>query len=536
MSPRIAPPRRDGLRSVTAEPEWVVVAFGGLLLLALGLRLALITSWFGEIDSDEAVVGLMALQIPHELPAFYWEQHYAGSLESIAAAYAFAAFGPSATSLKLVPAAFSVAYIGLVFISARAAFGWPVALISAAYLAIPPSFFAVWSVKARGGYAEMLALGHLFLVLCQRATMAGGAGPVLLGTIGVVGGLAVWTHPVAAVYLVTGAILAAGTAYRERVPGRRIAAATAVVLLGLAVGCSPAIVHLVREGAGTFSSAAEAGVAPRAAVLNLWGLTRYGAPVLVGLAEGTASKTMLDEDWPQRLGSIPAVTVALLLVVLLATWSQWRAIPALFRRGGGVRERAAAPFLVLLLAIPPFVAVSRFAELWAEPRYALPVYSAVPLFVAAALSLASRARWLGWGAIGAAFLLNLWSLATSDPRLSLPTNAGESTRANRQELIRHLAQQNQTRIYTDYWLAYPIAFESSERIIPSVWSGGFNRRAAYAHQVAQTANPTFVFARDTRGDQQFRALLQATDGRADVARVGVYHVYSNVTPLVVMRP
>ena len=63
---------------------------------------------YAEIDADEAVVGLMALQIPGELPAFYWEQHYLGTIEAFTAAAVFAVAGPSAAALKLVPAAFSV--------------------------------------------------------------------------------------------------------------------------------------------------------------------------------------------------------------------------------------------------------------------------------------------------------------------------------------------------------------------------------------------------------------------------------------------
>ena len=67
-----------------------------------------------------------------------------------------------------MPAAFSMVFVVLVYLTARPVFGPGPALISALYLAIPPSFFAAWSVKARGGYPEALALGQLCLLAAQR--------------------------------------------------------------------------------------------------------------------------------------------------------------------------------------------------------------------------------------------------------------------------------------------------------------------------------------------------------------------------------
>src|SRR5690242_4421466 len=139
-----------------------------ILVIGAGLRLWLLLGPYSEIDADEAVVGLMAMQVPGELPAFYWEQHYLGTIEPLVAAGLFALAGPSAAALKLVPAAFSVAFIGLVYLTARPVFGPGPALLSALYLAVPPSFFAAWSVKARGGYPEALALGQACLLAASK--------------------------------------------------------------------------------------------------------------------------------------------------------------------------------------------------------------------------------------------------------------------------------------------------------------------------------------------------------------------------------
>jgi len=309
----------------------------------------------------------------------------------------------------------------------------------------------------------------------------------------------------------------------------------AVGLGGLLVGLSPALLHNLMEGFPSLRFAAEGGTEPRAAVLNGWGLVRYGLPVLVGLAEGTPSRDLLLQDWPRRPGSSWLVTFGLPLILCGVVWAYRRSLVALVRGRGGPCARSPALFLLLVLLVPPFVAVSRFANLWAEPRYALPLYAAVPLVTA--LIWRSR-RWYRWlpgllatGLIG----LNVFSLVTGDYSLSLPTSAGPSTASNRAVLIDGLLARGIDRIYTDYWLAYPIAFESRQRIVPAVWSSGFSRRPSYAHLVFTAPDPAFVFARDTPGDEQFRARLQSLGGSADVMDIDIYRVYSHVRPLDPMR-
>src|SRR5687768_9387226 len=131
------------------------LSLAALVLVGLVVRLAIIVSPLGEIDGDEAVVGLMARHIAFlgERPVFYYGQPYLGSLEAFSAAPLFVLFGSSTLVLKLVPTAYSLGFLVLSALLARRIFGIGPALATAAYLAIPPSMWAVWSTKARGGYA-----------------------------------------------------------------------------------------------------------------------------------------------------------------------------------------------------------------------------------------------------------------------------------------------------------------------------------------------------------------------------------------------
>src|ERR671935_1906786 len=186
-------------------PRAFRIGLTGLLLVGLAVRLAVIASPIGEIDGDEAVVGLMARHIAllGERPVFYWGQPYLGSLEAFSAAPLFRVFDSSTFLLKLVPAAYSLGFLGLSALLARRLFGDGPALATAAYLALPPSMWAVWSQKARGGYAELLFLGEALLLV--TLLLGEGSSRRLAALWGLLAGLAFWTHLLAIVYLVPAA-------------------------------------------------------------------------------------------------------------------------------------------------------------------------------------------------------------------------------------------------------------------------------------------------------------------------------------------
>src|SRR2546421_1301379 len=182
-------------------PRAFHVGLVALLLVGLAFRLAIIASPLGEIDGDEAVVGLMARHIAFlgERPVFYWGQPYLGSLEAFSAAPLFRVFDSSTPLLKLVPTVYSLGFLGLSALLARDLFGAGAGLATAAYLALPPSMWAVWSAKARGGYAELLFLGEALLLTTLALARSPSSRLALLW--GILAGLTIWTHLLGVVYL-----------------------------------------------------------------------------------------------------------------------------------------------------------------------------------------------------------------------------------------------------------------------------------------------------------------------------------------------
>jgi hypothetical protein len=86
------------------------VLVGLAAVAGAALRVWVYRSSMGVPDSDEAVVGLMALHVlDGELPVFFWGQGCGGSQEALLTAPLFWAFGPSWLALRLVPIALTAA-------------------------------------------------------------------------------------------------------------------------------------------------------------------------------------------------------------------------------------------------------------------------------------------------------------------------------------------------------------------------------------------------------------------------------------------
>jgi hypothetical protein len=503
----------------------------GLLGLGLAVRLAILFSPLGELDADEAVVGLMARHIASlgERPVFYWGQPYLGSLEAFSAAPLFRIFDSSTLTLKLVPTAYSLGFLVLSALMARRLFGTGPALATAAYLAVPPAMWAVWSTKARGGYAELLFLGQALLLVtlwwAERPPRHDGRAAMLWGLLA---GLSVWTHLLAVVYLLPSVVY---LAVRRRPRLLEIGVAG----VGTLIGMLPVVIDNLVGGFGTLRALLQPPDLPLDPVAQFERFFRVGLPVLAGLGQPTTSATMFDADWLTRPASrLPVVVIFLLLLGLALAAHRLALRDFVLLRGG----RGAEPALLLLLAVcvPPVIALTRFGFFVSEPRYALPLYAVVPLVMGAVWRLPRLAR---LGAIAAVLGLNVFSLLSTDVQLWRPEDAPESTAATRADLVQYLASQDRHQLYTDYWIGYPIMFETRERMLAYVISGGFNRYLPPADNVQRTPNAAWVFERgalDQEPEAEFTTDLQTVGGRARVQEVSVYRVYTDVEPIDALRP
>lgn len=171
-----------------------------VILIAAGavLRVVFLRGKWGTVDSDEAIVGLMARSfLDGEWRAFYWGQHYGGTLETTLVALT----GASTAALKLVPATLSGVVALLTWRVGRRMFDERLAQAAGLLSWVAPGSYVWWSTKERGFYWVSLALGMAMLLAAQRL-VAGPHGrtarwwPWLDGAaFGVTAGLGFWSTP-----------------------------------------------------------------------------------------------------------------------------------------------------------------------------------------------------------------------------------------------------------------------------------------------------------------------------------------------------
>ena len=515
------PGRRSARLGLGGESALVV----GIVLAGLALRAWILAGPLGEVEADESVVGLMALHILRgERPAFYWGQPYLGSLEAYLVALAFALAGPSNLVLKLVPALSFLGFALLLYLGARRDYGRAVALASLCYLAVPPSFLAFWSVKARGGYVELLTFGQALLLVTPWAA---GRGHRIwpLALTGLLSGGLVWIHLLGWVFVLPSALyLAARTPGSARIVGASAWGA------GALVGLAPLLAYNLGHDWATWRALSGGDSTLESLQSNLRALLQVGVPIMVGLGQATTSPTLFAADWPTRPGSQPWI-VALLLVTIALLLAPRVAELLLGQRSLRPATDSTRLGLGLLLLTPILASLGRFGELVAEPRYALPLYAGLPVLLASLLGWPARTGRCRLVFFGCLLALNISSLTAARPELNLPTSAAGSTAANRSELLAALEQARLREIYTDYWLASPLMFESGERVSAAVTSGGYDRLPANAHLVANSPRPALVFIAGSAEETRFLQRSGSALAGATVLPVSIYRVYYDLPPV-----
>lgn len=181
------------------------VFFWSMAALGLLLRCSFILSPAHVLDSDHAVVYLMAKHVADgELPAFFWGQSYGGTLLQTTAGVAMLAFGPHVEVLAIVSSLwFLLAAVLLRSIAARAA--GPVAGITAGLLFWFPGVVALQvSTRDPGFYGPSIAVA-LGVIAVASAPLRRPLVSWLLA--GALSGLALWTSPMS-VALAAPAVLA----------------------------------------------------------------------------------------------------------------------------------------------------------------------------------------------------------------------------------------------------------------------------------------------------------------------------------------
>jgi hypothetical protein len=465
-----------------SRPAWPLPL---LLALACAWRLAILLRTEFAIDGDEGTVGLMALHISklREFPIFYYGQPYMGALEAYVAALPMAVFGADVVALKLTALAFALATVWLGWLVAGRVLGQVAGFFTGLYLAVPPFYLSVWSLKLRGGYTSLLALG--FGILCL-AHVIGTRGATRRNSfaLGALAGLATWLH------LLSVPIVGAAGLYllaRRALVNRFDTLASAVA--GFVLGALPLLAANVASGGETIRY-----------------LSRRGR---VGDSLGNPLDTLTDH-LPKLLGALGppdaepsvsawAVPVCALFgfALLLFVWRERSSILGFLRCSG--RPTSGAELFLLVAVL--YVACSVLARYGTDPspRFAL----VLCLTIAPVFGALAAWGWEGRGprtrALTAATLAlllgvhvhSLWHLFGDERG---PYDATDyhpfvhgSTSANTLALLDRLGVDG---LSADLFVSHALCFLSGDRIVPSPPRyAPHARRFRDAERIAWSINP-----------------------------------------------
>jgi len=439
---------------------------GGLVLLGLLTRLILLVASDFGIESDEAVVGLMAKHVTDgkPWPLFYYGQHYMGSLEALLAAASFSVFGMSNASLKLVPLLFSLLHIALVYLLAKRFCGSKVALCAALLTAVAPSTLVLWSSKARGGFIELVALGTLCLIITVDIVRAKVVPQGAIAVLGFLLGLGWWINNQVAFY-----IAPIGLVLLMSLPSKLGVRATAsrfvTGILSFLVGGLPFwYANIFLEPQWATFDVLFAGTGDVDALKHFEGFLTQALPILLG-----ARRFWADADvFPGASLLAYSLYGASLLLVILAM---------LQSRSVGLRRvstgNALSLFLLLLFVCSTAFIFSRSSFGWLSraPRYLLPLYSVLPVLVAVAISRLLEFRGRVGGILATFLFSGVLALNLSSNYLGGVAQPGQPSvfrgqrvASSHDELYDWLSAKGYGHIATNYWIGYRTAFETNEQV------------------------------------------------------------------------
>jgi 4-amino-4-deoxy-L-arabinose transferase-like glycosyltransferase len=509
----------------------------------VGLKVWLLWKDAIPFNADEAIVALMARHILQgERPLFFYGQAYMGSLDAWLVAIGFALVGQYTWVIRVVQILLYVgtlittAFLGEAVFNSRA-----VGILATWLLAIPVVNVTLYTTASLGGYGEALLVGNLILLLTLRIVKSLQQHEPVLARYwlswGFLTGLGLWAFGLTLVYSLPAGLCLLWRLYREvklkvRVPLTLIFAGG---VLGSALWWGYAIktgfTKLILELGGS----AIAGVEGLSYLQGVWqhltSLLLLGSTVTFGLRP----------PWAVNWLGLPLLPFALAFWLLVLIHMIKRA--SFNQYFDGIRLLAG----VVLTLVMAFV----FTPFGADPsgRYFLPLAVPLSLFAAdwvVSLKESFHDRFAGryhWGLAVLLIIYNLWGTLqcafTYPPGIT--TQFNPTTQVDQRylpALTAFLSEHGERRGYTNYWVAYPLAFQSLEELVyvPRLpyhadfrYTSRDDRYAVYGELVSEAEHVAYITTHHPNLDHYLQDRFSSRSVTWREAWIGDFHVFYNLS-------
>ena len=472
-------------------------------IVALALRLYLLTTSLNSINSDEAIIGLMARHIlKGEYPLFFYGQKYYGPLDAYLTAPLFAVFGSNRIILKVVPIVSSLLFVYVIYWLGKTLYSESIGLYSAMYAALPPAMLTVRQLQADAAYPLVLLIGTFSLLVFNgfRDKFSW----IRFWLLVCFFGIGFWLHPIMGYYLAAMIFVFLFWFLRISLPKFTLRYRLVfIVSLFLVISI---ILYLL--GGISFITRLRK---------YLIAIATVAIPVILGIFKPYDQYKRFTIE---RLASGPllngvSVTIALILVILILR--------------AGLKNFKQKNILLYTFVIITALIYSEFVIFLqvniytlAYPRYISPIYSAIPLGMFGLFSYTKKSKLLRPLILVVLLGINLYG--------NLTFNYSKPSYLLRDWMVERGGTQY---VYTDYWTGYWLAFESQEKVIPYIIDEqnepGLNRYLPYKQEVPSALNPVYIFKMGQPGEQKFKQELIADQVYYQSIQMSGYALYFDLS-------
>ena len=520
---------------------------GPVLLAAIQKAWLVITSRV-PFNADEAVVALMARHINQGQPTtFFYGQAYMGSLDALLIAAGFQIFGEQVWVIRLLQSLLYLGTVATTALLAKRILGTRLAgLLAGLIAALPPVNVVLYTTVSLGGYGEVLLLGNLLLLIGLRIdkkiTSESARRPdksFLLLTWGVIAGLGFWAFGLTLVYIVPIALVLFWRLHHEE--GLAAAGKTSGwILLGFLIGAAPWWLYALRNGpVELLTELTGSAIADPAGVpltlrpfYHFYNLVLLGSTVIIGMRP----------PWEIRWLMLPLIPVMMVFWIFVFIQAMQRMTAGRNTENGvyminGLGFTLLAGFLLTSFGADP------------SGRYFVPLIIPMAIFGADfILRISENVLWrqlvLILLVIGFQVGGTLQSWCQYPPGLTTQFDrSGRVDHSSRDELIRFLLGNGINRGYTNYWVAYPLAFLSDGELIyiPRIpyhqdfrYTERDDRYPPYREIVQRSDQVAYITTNHPELNQVIRDGFEAMDISWREKQIGDYFVFYDLSA--VIRP